>query len=98
MIQGRRGPRFSLESFERLLILGEVFGKELERHHAAELCVLRLVHDAHAPATQFFKNAVVGNRLANHKKGGKGWRGYLRLRRRGESTHTVALGSALNWI
>ena len=74
MIQGRRGPRFSLESFERLLILGEVFGKELERHHAAELGVLRLVHDAHAPATQFFKNAIVGNRLANHK-GGKGLEG-----------------------
>src|SRR5439155_20517313 len=34
---------------------------------AAELGVLGLVYDAHAPAAQLLENAVVGDRLARHK-------------------------------
>src|SRR5439155_11475249 len=56
-----------LEPFEGLMVLGKVFGQELEGYEAAELGVLGLVHDAHASAAQLLENAVVGDRLARHK-------------------------------
>ena len=70
VIQGRGGPRFALEPFEGLMVLGKVFGQELEGYEAAELGVLGLVYDAHAPAAQLLENAVVRDRLARHTGNG----------------------------
>ena len=63
-----RGPRLAPEAFQELAVLGQFFGQELERHAAAELGVLGLVHHAHAPAAELLEDAVVGNRLANHAR------------------------------
>ena len=40
--------------------------QKLQRHQPAELGVLGLVDDTHAPATQLLDDAVMGNRLAEH--------------------------------
>jgi hypothetical protein len=61
--------RFALEARERLRIFGDVFREELQGDEAAEASVFGFVDDAHAAATEFFHDAVVGNRLTN-----EGWR------------------------
>jgi len=52
--------------------MGEFIGKELQGDVAAELKVFRLVHHAHAPATDLAEDAVMRNRLP----WGLGWRGH----------------------
>jgi hypothetical protein len=47
--------------------LRQLCGQEPERHAAAELAILGLVHHAHAAATQFFQDAIVGSNLAAHE-------------------------------
>ena len=63
---------FPLETAEGLCIVGEGVGKELQSDVAAELKVLRLVHDTHAPAADPAEDAVMGNRLTD----GLGGRGH----------------------
>jgi hypothetical protein len=48
------------------MVLGELFRKELEGDKAMQLGVLGLVDHAHAAATEFFEDAIVGDRLASH--------------------------------
>ena len=66
MIQGRSSPRFPLKAFDRVTVLQDRFGKELERDVAAQSGVLRLVDDAHAAPTQLRDHLVVRYRLADH--------------------------------
>src|SRR5712692_5508787 len=66
MIQSRSSASFTAKSFERLRVFCEVFGQKLEGNEAAQLQILRLVDDTHAPATEFFEDAVVRDGLANH--------------------------------
>ena len=66
MVQRGGGARFTLETFQRLGIGGELFGQEFQSNMATEAEVLGFVHHAHAAATQLFKNAVMGDGLADH--------------------------------
>jgi len=66
MIQRGRGSRFEAEAFERLRIVGDVFGEELKGYEAAEFRILGLINYAHAAAAQLLDCAVVGDGLANH--------------------------------
>src|SRR5262249_21169421 len=66
MIQGRGGTSFPLETFERLPILGQLFGQELQGDAAAELGVFGLVDHTHAAATELLQDAVVRDGLADH--------------------------------
>ena len=66
VIERRGRPRLALEALERAGLLGHLHGQELERHVAAELGVLGLVHDAHAAAAELRGDPVVGDGLADH--------------------------------
>ena len=65
MVERVCSARFSLETFERLPVLCEVFRQELERYEAPEPRVLGLVDDPHATATKPFHDPVMSDRLAN---------------------------------
>ena len=67
MVQGRGGLRLALKTTERLLVLGDIIGQKLEGDKTAQLEVFGLVDDAHAPTAELFQNAIVGNRLAEHR-------------------------------
>jgi hypothetical protein len=56
----------ALEALEGGLVLRHLGGQELEGHVAAELRVLGLVDDPHAPAAELRRHPVVGNRPADH--------------------------------
>src|SRR6185436_5473937 len=66
MIERRGGLRLPLETLagSRVVVVG--VGEELQRDITAQACVLGLVDDAHAPASQFLEDAVMGDGLANH--------------------------------
>ncbi len=66
MIQRRRRARFPLKTLARLRILGQLFGKELQGHAAAEALIFRLVNHAHSAAAQLSYNAVMGDCLVEH--------------------------------
>ena len=53
MVERRRSPRLAAERSLELAVLGQFFGQELERHAAAELGVLGLVHHALPPPPNF---------------------------------------------
>ena len=66
MIQRRGSLGLSTKTFERLLILSDIFRKKFERNEAVEARVLRFVNNPHAAAAQLLDNAVVRDNLANH--------------------------------
>ena len=68
VVEGGGRPGLALETLERGLVLRHVRGQELERDVAAELRVLRLVHDAHAPAAELGRDPVVRDRLTDHRR------------------------------
>jgi hypothetical protein len=59
MVQGARGARLALETLQRLRVFSHRVGKEFERHAAPEARVFGAIHYAHAPAAQFFLNAIM---------------------------------------
>ncbi len=77
MIQGGGCLRFALESFQGLLILGQVLGKELQGHKTAELDVLGLIYDPHT-AAELLNDAVMGNGLADQSNSARPSGGNLR--------------------
>src|SRR5260370_24432066 len=48
---------------------GEIIGKEFQRNESMKASVLRLVDDAHSPASELLRNAVVGDGLADERGG-----------------------------
>jgi hypothetical protein len=58
--------RFALETAQRLRILGDFIGQELQSDEAVEAGVLGLVDDTHAAAPELFQDAVVRDCLADH--------------------------------
>ncbi len=68
VIQRRRGARLALKAFERLTVVREIAGEELQRDLPAKLHVFTLVDDPHAAATEFLDDAVVRNGLADHER------------------------------
>jgi hypothetical protein len=69
MIQRGRGAGFAAETFERLRITDEIFGKEFDGDEAAEFGVFGFVDDTHASAAEFFNDAVMGDGLADRRLG-----------------------------
>jgi len=63
MIQCGSRASFAAEAFERLRIVGELFGQEFESDRPAEFGVLRFVDHPHPAAANPFKHAVMGNGL-----------------------------------
>jgi hypothetical protein len=66
-------PREPRKPLQRGLILGQVFGNELQCNVAAEAEVLRLINNSHSAAAEFRQHAVMGHRLPNdlHKSYGR---------------------------
>ena len=69
MVQSGGGARFALKAFQSLVVLGKMFGEQLQGNEAAEPSVFGLVDHTHTAATQLLKDAVVRNSLANHAEG-----------------------------
>ncbi len=69
MVQGRGGPSLTAKTLERLRVLGEVIGQELQRDIAPELRVFGFVNHSHATAAQLFGNPVVRDGLIDHGGG-----------------------------
>ena len=67
VVEGRGRAGLALEALERVGVLGQLGGQELERDVPAELRVLGLVDDAHAAAAELRRDAVVGDRPADHR-------------------------------
>lgn len=64
VIERRGRPGFALEALDCGRVVCQFSGKELERDLPAEPQILGTVDDAHAAATEFFDDAVVGDGLA----------------------------------
>jgi hypothetical protein len=75
MVQSRSGARLAAKPLKSLRVAHNIVWQELQRHEAAELSILGLIHNAHASAAEFFNNAIVRNRAANKGQGIRhGWR------------------------
>src|SRR6266851_466600 len=68
MIQCRGGTGFPLEPFQRRMIFGVIVRQKLESNRSAEAGVLGFVHDTHTTTPDLFKDAVMGNGLAGHRR------------------------------
>jgi hypothetical protein len=69
MVQGGSGLCFTLETGQSLRIPGQIIGKEFEGDKPMQASVFRLVDHAHAPTTELFDDAVVGNGLPDEGRG-----------------------------
>jgi hypothetical protein len=65
VVQRGRSLGFPLEAAERLCVVGEFVGKELQGNVATELQVFRLIHNPHGPR-DLAEDTVVRNALADH--------------------------------
>src|SRR6266852_3380058 len=71
MVKCGGGARFTLETLQGLGVFVELFGKELQSKKTPETRVFGLVDHTHAPTPQLVKNAVVGDRSADHQAPGR---------------------------
>jgi hypothetical protein len=60
------GPRLAAKTFQRLRVVGQVLGQELQRDWPTEFSVLSLVHHTHPAAAEPFDDPVMGDGFANH--------------------------------
>ena len=67
MVQRGSRARFAPEPLNRLRVLGNVVGKKLQRHVAAQARILGLIDHAHSPTAQFFQHVVVGDSAASNR-------------------------------
>ena len=65
MIQRGRRPRLAAKPHQRIRILHQVIGQELDGGESLELHVPRPVHHAHSAAAKLLQHLVVGDRSAN---------------------------------
>jgi hypothetical protein len=65
MVEGGGGLRFTLKTNERLAILGDLVREKFEGHEAVQTGILGLVNDTHTAPAELFKNAVMGDGLAD---------------------------------
>jgi hypothetical protein len=66
MVERRRGTRFPLESFNRIVGVRNLVRQKLEGHLAPKARILGLIDDAHAAAAQLFQDAIVRDHFADH--------------------------------
>ncbi len=69
MVQRGGGTRFTLESFERLRIVGEIVGEKFESDEAAEARVFGFIDNTHSATAEFIDDAVVRDCLADEGGG-----------------------------
>jgi hypothetical protein len=69
MVQGGSSLCLTVEAAQSLGVWREPVRKELQGNKAVQLGVLRFIDDAHAAATELLDDAIVRNRLANHRQG-----------------------------
>jgi hypothetical protein len=67
VIQSRGSARFALEAFEGLVVAGNIVGQELQCHTAAEAEVFSFIDHTHPATTEFFQDAIVGDRLPGNR-------------------------------
>src|SRR5579871_1023576 len=77
MVETGSGLGLAAEAAERLLVSGDVLGKELERDEAAEAGVLRLENHSHATAAELLDNPVMRDGLSDHNRRARGNLGIL---------------------
>ena len=79
MVQCGSSAGFALKSAERLFIIGDFFGKKLERDGTMQACVFGFVDHAHPAAADPFFDAVMGDDTACFEAGvyGAGWIGEI---------------------
>ena len=70
VVQRRRRFGLPLKPGERLRVVSEVVGQELQRDVATKLEVFGLIDNAHAPPADFVEYAVMGRRYCP-----RGWEG-----------------------
>ena len=66
VVQLRGGAGLAHEALQRLAVVDQIFGNELQRNVAAQARVFRFVNHAHATAAKLSHNVVVGDCLADH--------------------------------
>src|SRR5882762_434369 len=71
MIEGGSGAGFAEEAFERLRIAVRVLWEKFQGDAAAELGVFGFVDDAHAAASKFAEDFVVGDGFVEHGREAK---------------------------
>src|SRR5579863_431432 len=64
MVEGAGGTSLALESDNSSRVRGKIRGQELQRDHASETDIPRLIDNAHPSSAQFFYYAVVGDGLS----------------------------------
>src|ERR1051326_1427455 len=85
MIQCRGCLALAAKPGQGLGILRKFFGKELQSDSTAQSSILGLVNHPHAPATEFFHDAVMRNRRAKRRIGGCHELGYFSFALRSKS-------------
>ena len=63
MIHGRGGASLAFGSFQRMRVVGKIFGQEFQRDQAAESAVLSFVDHIHTAATELLEDVVMGDGL-----------------------------------
>ena len=67
MVQGGGSASFASKALEGLRVPCQVFGQKLQGNKTPQLGIFGFVHDTHTATAKFFEDAVVRNRLANHR-------------------------------
>src|ERR1700730_10292066 len=67
MVQSGSGAGFAAKTFERLRVVRDIVGEELQRDEAAQGGVLGAVDNTHPAAAQLVENSIVGDRLPKNR-------------------------------
>ena len=67
MIQGRSSTSFAAKPLQSLGVVGNLIGKEFEGNGAAKVGVLGPVDDTHPATAELVDDAVMRDRLADHR-------------------------------
>ena len=67
VVKLRRRPRLAGKPLQRLGVVGQVFGNELQRDVPPQLQVLGFIDNAHTTAPKFPQDTVMGYLLADHE-------------------------------
>ena len=66
MVQRRSRLRFTPKAFQRLSVVGHIFGQKLEGYEAVQPGILGLIHHTHATAAELVDDVIVRNSAAKH--------------------------------
>jgi hypothetical protein len=66
MIQGRRCACFTAKTLKRVRVSGKFVGEKLQGDKSTQFGVLCLIYNTHTTTTEFLKDAIVRDGLADH--------------------------------